>query len=131
MNHYQNLIRYRLKNTWYKLSRSATLGTEHSGLNTRHMPPSGHFPKTLSCSRLACGSFLLQKYLSTAGAVVSSCDPVVTQRRARKSVEGSSSEELSRTSHLRARCSPLYRRVPSFVSLPLCLNFEHFMIHVL
>jgi hypothetical protein len=32
---------------------------------------------------------------------------------------------------LRARCVPLYHRVSSFVSLPPCLNFEHFMICVL
>jgi hypothetical protein len=63
--------------------------------------------------------------------VASLCGTVMTHRRTRKSAGGSSSEELSRTSHLRVRCRPLYHRVPSFVSLPLCLNFEHFMICVL
>jgi hypothetical protein len=75
--------------------------------------------------------FLLQKCLGTAGAMASSCGPVGTHRRTGKSAGGLSSEELSRTLHLRARCRPLYHRVPSFVSLPLCLNFEHFMICVL
>jgi hypothetical protein len=52
-------------------------------------------------------------------------------RRIGRSAGSLSSEEMLRTSHLRARCGPLYHRVPSFVSLPLCLNFEHFMICVL
>jgi hypothetical protein len=65
------------------------------------------------------------------GAAASLCGPVVTHQRIGKSAGSLSSEELSRTSHLRSRCGPLYRRVPSFVLLPLCLNFEHFMICVL
>jgi hypothetical protein len=69
--------------------------------------------------------------MSTAGTVASSCGSVATHRRTKKSAGGPSSEELSRTPHLRARCGPLYHRVSSFVSLPLCLNFEHFMICVL
>jgi hypothetical protein len=44
---------------------------------------------------------------------------------------GPSAEELSRASYLRARCGSLYHRVLSFVSLPLCLDFEHFMICIL
>jgi hypothetical protein len=64
------------------------------------------------------------------GVAASLCGPVATHRRIEKSPGSLSSEELSRTSHLRARCGPLYRRVPSFVSLPLYLNFEHFMICV-
>jgi hypothetical protein len=56
---------------------------------------------------------------------------MATHRRIGKSAGSLSFEDLSRTSHLRARCRPLYRRVPSFVSLLLCLNFEHFMICVL
>jgi hypothetical protein len=75
--------------------------------------------------------FWLQKCPNTAVVVASLYDPVVTHRRTGKSAGGPSSEELSRTSHLRAQCGPLYRRVASFVSLPLCLNFEHFMICVL
>jgi hypothetical protein len=66
----------------------------------------------------------LQKCLSTVSVVASLCSPVVTHRRTRKSDGGPSSEEMSRTSHLRARCGPFYRRVPSFVSLPLCLNLK-------
>jgi hypothetical protein len=65
------------------------------------------------------------------GAVISLCGPMATHRRIGKSAGSLSSEELSRTSHLRARCGPLYHRVPSFVSLPLCLKFEHFRIYVL
>jgi hypothetical protein len=61
---------------------------------------------SFSCSRLACGSFWLQKCLSTVGAMASSCGLVATDRRTGKSAEGSSSEELSSTSHLRARCGP-------------------------
>jgi hypothetical protein len=52
-------------------------------------------------------------------------------RRIGRSAGSLSSDELSRTSHLRTRCGPLYHRVSSFVSLPLCLNYEHFMICVL
>jgi hypothetical protein len=48
-----------------------------------------------------------------------------------KSTGSLSSEELSGTSHLSARCGPLYRRVLSFVLLSLCLNFKHFRICVL
>jgi hypothetical protein len=69
---------------------------------------------SFSCSSLASGSFWLQKCLSTAGAVVSSCGPVVTHPRTGKSAGGSSSEELSRTSHLKAQCGSLYHRVPVF-----------------
>jgi hypothetical protein len=65
------------------------------------------------------------------GAAASLCGPVVTHRRIGKSAGSISSDELPRISHLRARCGPLYRRVPSFVSLPLCLNFKHFMISML
>jgi hypothetical protein len=65
------------------------------------------------------------------GTVASLCGPMVTHRRIGKSGGSLSSEELLRTSHLRARCWPLYHRVLSFVSLPLCLNFKHFMICVL
>jgi hypothetical protein len=86
---------------------------------------------SFSFSSLACGSFWLQKCLSTVGTVASSCGLVVTHQRTGKSAGGPSSEELSRTSHLRARCGPLYHRVSSLVSLPLCLNVEHFMICVL
>jgi hypothetical protein len=63
--------------------------------------------------------------------VASSCGPMATHRRIGKSAGGMSSEELSRTSHLRALWGLLYQRVSSFVSLTLCLNFEHFMIYVL
>jgi hypothetical protein len=65
------------------------------------------------------------------GAAASLCGPMMTHQRIRKSVGSLGSEELLRTSHLMVRCGPLYHRVPSFVSLPLCLNFEHFMIYVL
>jgi hypothetical protein len=65
------------------------------------------------------------------GAAASLCGPMATHRRTEKSAGSLSSEELSRTSHLRARCGPLYSHVPSFVSLLPCLNFEHFMICVL
>jgi hypothetical protein len=75
--------------------------------------------------------FWLQKCLSTVVGVACLCGPVATHRRTGKSAGGPSSKELSRTSHLRALCGPLYHRVPSFISLPLCLNFEHFMICVL
>jgi hypothetical protein len=86
---------------------------------------------SFNCSSLACGSFGLQICLSTTGVVTSSCGPVATHRRTGKSAGVLSSEELSMTLHLRARCGPLYHRVSSFVSLPLCLNFEHFMICIL
>jgi hypothetical protein len=62
--------------------------------------------------------------------MASLCGPMTTRRRIGKSA-GSLSSELSRTSHLRVQCGPLYRRVSSFVSLPLCFNFEHFRICVL
>jgi hypothetical protein len=86
---------------------------------------------SFSCSSLSCGSFWLQKCQSIVGAVISLCGQMATHRRIEKSAVSLSSEELSRTSHLRARCGPLYHRVPSFVSLPPCLNFEHFRIYVL
>jgi hypothetical protein len=63
-------------------------------------------------------------------ATASLCGPMVTHWRIGKSAGSLSSKELSRTSHLRARCGPLYHLVPSFVSLPPCLNFKHFMICV-
>jgi hypothetical protein len=75
--------------------------------------------------------FWLQKCLSTADAVTSSCGPVATHRRTGKSGRGPSSEERSKTSHLMARCKPLYRQVLFFVSFSLCLNFKHFIIYVL
>jgi hypothetical protein len=65
------------------------------------------------------------------GAAASLCGPMATHQRTGKSVGSLSSEELSRTSHLWARCGPLYHRVPSFESCPSGLNFEHFMICVL
>jgi hypothetical protein len=65
------------------------------------------------------------------GATTHLCGPMVTHWRIGNSAGSLSSEELARTSHLRARCGPLYRSVPSFVSLPPCLNFEHVMICVL
>jgi hypothetical protein len=52
--------------------------------------------------------------MNIAGAVASSCGPVATRLRTEKSVGSSSSEEMLRTSHLRARCGPMYRRVPVF-----------------
>jgi hypothetical protein len=48
------------------------------------------------------------------GVVASLCGPVATHRRIGKSARSLSSEEVSRTSHLRARCGPLYHRVSSF-----------------
>jgi hypothetical protein len=65
------------------------------------------------------------------GVVASLCGPAATHQRTEKSAGGLSSEELSRTVHFRAQCGPLYHRVSSFVSLPLCLNFKHFRICVL
>jgi hypothetical protein len=56
----------------------------------------------------------MQRWLSTAVAVASLCGPVATRLRTGKSTESPSSKELSRTSHLRARCGPLYRRVLVF-----------------
>jgi hypothetical protein len=86
---------------------------------------------SFSCSRLAYEFFWLQKYLSTAGAVTGSCGPVATHLRAGESAGGLSSEELSRTLHLRAQCETLYRRVPSFVSLPLCLGVVCFQLFII
>jgi hypothetical protein len=53
--------------------------------------------------------FLLQKCLSTVVAVASLCGTATTCLRTGKSAGSPSSEERSRTSHLRARCGPLYR----------------------
>jgi hypothetical protein len=57
--------------------------------------------------------------------------PSGDHQRTGKLAGGPSSEEPSRTSHLRSRCGPLYHQVPSFLSLPLCLKFKHFMIYVI
>jgi hypothetical protein len=65
------------------------------------------------------------------GVAASLCGPMATHWRIGKSAGSLSSEELYKTAHLRARCGSLYRRVASFVSFPLCLNFEYFMICVL
>jgi hypothetical protein len=73
----------------------------------------------------------VQRCPSTAVAMANLCGPVVTRLRTEKSAGSPRFEELSRTSHLRARCGLLYRQVLSFISLSLCLNFEHFMIYVL
>jgi hypothetical protein len=51
--------------------------------------------------------FGLHKCLSTAGAVASSCGPVVTHQRTRKSARDPNSEELSGTPHLRTPCGSL------------------------
>jgi hypothetical protein len=40
--------------------------------------------------------------------VTSLCGPMTTRRRIGKSAGSLSSEEMSRTSHLMARCGPLY-----------------------
>jgi hypothetical protein len=86
---------------------------------------------SFSCSSLACGSFWLQKCRSTIGAATSLCGPMVTHQRTGKSAESLSSKELLRTSHLRARCGPLYSQVSSFELHPPSLNFKHVMICVL
>jgi hypothetical protein len=57
---------------------------------------------------------VLPKCLSNAGVVVSLCGPVATRLRTGKSARSPSSEELLKTSHLRAQCRLLYRRVPVF-----------------
>jgi hypothetical protein len=61
----------------------------------------------------------VQRYLNTVDVVASLYDPAVTRLRTGKSAGSPSLEELLGTSHLRARCEPLYHQVLVFLSLPL------------
>jgi hypothetical protein len=78
---------------------------------------------SFSCSSLACGSFFLfakmPKYCDCCGKFVWPSDNL----RTGKSDGSPSFEEMSRTSHLRAWCGPLYHRY--------VLNSEHFIIYAL
>jgi hypothetical protein len=55
--------------------------------------------------------------------VTNLCGPVATHLKTGKSIGSLSCEELSRTSHHRARCRPLYPLSASVCSsLPLCFK---------
>jgi hypothetical protein len=74
----------------------------------------------------------VQRCLSTAIAMANLCGPVVTRLKTGKLARSPSFEELSSTSHLRARCGPLYHRVLVFcITSAMFENFEHFTIYVL
>jgi hypothetical protein len=51
----------------------------------------------------------VQRCLSTVVTVANLCGPVATHLKTRKSAGSPSFEELSRSSHHRARYGPLYR----------------------
>jgi hypothetical protein len=56
----------------------------------------------------------VQRRLSIVVAVANLCGPMMTRLMTGKSAGSPSFEELSRTSHHRARCGPLYHRVLVF-----------------
>jgi hypothetical protein len=56
----------------------------------------------------------VQRYLNTVDVVASLYDPAVTRLRTGKSAGSPNLEELLGTSHLRARCEPLYHQVLVF-----------------
>jgi hypothetical protein len=64
----------------------------------------------------------VQRCLSTMDVVPNLCGPVVTRLRTEKSAGSPSFEELSRTSHHRVRCGPLYRRVLVFYNASACFK---------
>jgi hypothetical protein len=65
----------------------------------------------------------VQRCLSTVVAMTNLCGPVVTRLKTGKSARSPSFEELSRTSHYRARCRPLYPSSASLCSsLLLCFK---------
>jgi hypothetical protein len=69
---------------------------------------------SFNCSSLACGPFYMQRCLNTVDVVASLYGPATIHLRTRKSAGSPSFEDLSRTSHLRARCGPMYHQVLVF-----------------
>jgi hypothetical protein len=70
--------------------------------------------RALVAQALLVDYFCVQRCLSIAVAVVNLCGLVVTRLRTVKSAGSPSFEVLPRTSHHRARCGSLYRRVLVF-----------------
>jgi hypothetical protein len=68
--------------------------------------------------------------VSIVAVVAILCGPIMTRLKTVKSIGSINFEELSRTSHPRARCGTSYRRLSFCNASALFQNFEHFTIYV-